>query len=141
TRWQYSNTNYGMSGMIVEKVSGMPLVDFLKREIFTPLGMTSVFISDDAALPPGDPVGYLRYALGPPRPAPKEGKGWLFAAGELAMTARDLATWDLSVIDQKVLAPSSYRAQQTATLLMNGVSTGYGLGVSVGSVNGHRRIE
>jgi hypothetical protein len=36
-----------------------------------------------------DPTGYLRHALGPPRPAPKEGGGWLLAAGELAMSAED----------------------------------------------------
>ena len=47
--------------------------------------------TDEAALGPGDPMRYLRYAIGPPRQAPKEGKGWMFAAGELAMTARDLA--------------------------------------------------
>ena len=34
----------------------------------------------------------------------------MFAAGELAMTARDLAAWDISLIDQTVLSPASYRA-------------------------------
>src|SRR5674476_1192667 len=93
TKWQYSNTNYVIAGLIVEKVSGMPLVDFLRKEIFTPLHMASVLITDDAALGPTEPERYLRYALGPVRVAPKEGKGWLFAAGELAMTASDLARW------------------------------------------------
>ena len=44
----------------------------------------------------GDPLGYFRYALGPLRPAPEEGAGWMFAAGELAMTPADLAKWDIS---------------------------------------------
>ena len=141
TKWQYSNTNYVIAGLIVEKASGMPLVDFLRREVFTPLHMESVFISDNGALPPTDAQRYLRYALGPPRPAPKEGKGWLFAAGELAMTASDLARWDLSVIDHKILTPASYHTQQTTVLLANGTATGYGLGVDVGAVNGHRLIS
>jgi CubicO group peptidase (beta-lactamase class C family) len=141
TRWQYSNTNYVIAGLIVEKASGMPLVDFLRKEIFTPLRMASVFISDDGALPPTDAQRYLRYALGPPRPAPKEGTGWLFAAGELAMTASDLAKWDISVIDEKILTHASYRAQQTTVLLTNGTATGYGLGVDVGVSNGHRLIS
>ena len=55
-----------------------------------------------------DPIGYKRYALGPLRVAPKEGKGWLFAAGELAMTAEDLAKWDISIIEGKLLKPGSY---------------------------------
>ena len=141
TKWQYSNTNYVIAGMIVERVSGVPLVQFLQQEIFTPLGMRSVAITDEGALGPSDPMRYRRFALGPPRPAPKEGRGWLFAAGELAMTARDLALWDLSVMDRKVLEPRFYRTQQTTVLLANGLSTGYGLGVDVGMVNGRRTIS
>ncbi|HEY4101230.1 MAG TPA: serine hydrolase domain-containing protein [Gemmatimonadales bacterium] len=141
TRWQYSNTNYVLAGMIIEKITGTSLVDFLRKEVFTPLHMESVVITDDAGLGPADPDRYLRYALGPVRPAPKEGRGWMFAAGELAMTASDLARWDMSVINQAILKPASYRAQQTTVLLANGTSTGYGLGVDVGLANGHRLIS
>jgi CubicO group peptidase (beta-lactamase class C family) len=141
TKWQYSNTNYVIAGMIVEKAAGMPLVEFLHKEIFTPLHMESVFISDESALGPTDAERYLRYALGPPRVAPKEGRGWMFAAGELAMTASDLARWDISVIDQKILTPASYREQQTDVRLKNGTATGYGLGVDVGVSDGHRIIS
>ncbi|HEY3933429.1 MAG TPA: serine hydrolase domain-containing protein [Gemmatimonadales bacterium] len=141
THWQYSNTNYVLAGMIVEKIAGTSLVDFLRKEVFTPLHMESVVITDDAGLGPTDPQRYLRYALGPVRPAPKEGRGWMFAAGELAMTASDLARWDISVINQAILKPASYQAQQTTVLLDNGTSTGYGLGVQVGMANGHRLIS
>ena len=140
TRWQYSNTNYTIAGMIVERVAGMPLIDFLRKRIFAPLGMSSVYDVDAAPLPPGEPARYLRYALGPPRPAPKEGKGWLFAAGELAMTAEDLAKWDMSVIDERVLQPASYRELERETLLASGAPTHYGLGVSVNVVDGRRMI-
>src|SRR5437870_10714103 len=43
TKWQYSNTNYTIAGTIAERVAGMPLIDFLRQRIFTPLQMTSVF--------------------------------------------------------------------------------------------------
>src|SRR5437773_1831778 len=140
TKWQYSNTNYVIAGAIVERVSGSPLVEFLQKRMFSRLGMTSVVNTDEAALGPGDPMRYLRYALGPPRPAPKEGRGWMFAAGELAMTARDLALWDISTIEQTVLKPPSYHAMQTDTRLKNGLATGYGLGVQVASIGGRRSI-
>src|SRR6185295_19335748 len=81
-KWQYSNTNFVIAGAIIEKVSGMPLMRFLQTKIFTPLGM-SVMSIDQELLGETEPVGYMRYALGPLRVAPKEGKGWLFAAGEL----------------------------------------------------------
>src|SRR5258706_2743240 len=99
TKWQYSNTNYVIAGVIVEKASGMHLLDFLQQKVFTPLGMKSVADVDQARLGETDPTGYLRYALGPLRKAPKEGPGWLFAAGELAMPAEDLAKWDISIMD------------------------------------------
>ena len=141
TKWQYSNTNYVIAGVIVEKVSGMPLMRFLQQNVFTPLHMTRVSDTDQAKLGDTDPTGYLRYALGPLRLAPKEGSGWLFAAGELAMPATDLAKWDISIMDQKLLKPSSYREFGTDTLLRNGLSTHYGLGVDVASQGGHRALS
>lgn len=141
TRWQYSNTNYVIAGMIIEKASGMPLFAFLRQNILTPLGIRSATNTDSAGLSPADPGRYLRYALGPVREAPKEGAGWMFAAGELAMTASDLAKWDISVIRQSLLKPASYRAQQTDVLLASGLATGYGLGVQVGALAGHRMIS
>jgi CubicO group peptidase (beta-lactamase class C family) len=141
TKWQYSNTNYVIAGVIVEKVAGMPLLRFLQEKVFTPLGMTSVSDTDQAKLGDTDPAGYLRYALGPLRPAPKEGKGWLFAAGELAMPAQELAKWDISIMDQKLLKPSSYREFGMDMLLKNGLSTHYGLGVDVNSQAGHRALS
>jgi D-alanyl-D-alanine carboxypeptidase len=141
TRWQYSNTNYVIAGLIVEKASGMPLVEFLAKRVFEPLGMATVTDIDDAPLGPNEPERYRRFALGPPRPAPKEGKGWLFAAGELAMTAEDLARWDVSLIDQAVLRPASYREMQTDVRLANGAGTRYGLGVEVSMTNGRRVIS
>ena len=141
TKWQYSNTNYVIAGAIVEKVSGMPLMQFLQQRVFGRLNMKTVVNSDEAPLGPGEPMRYLRYALGPLRPAPKEGKGWRFAAGELAMTASDLARWDISMIDRSVLKPASYRAMETEVLLANGVATGYGLGVQVSAPGGRRLIS
>jgi CubicO group peptidase (beta-lactamase class C family) len=141
TKWQYSNTNYVIAGVIVEKVSHMPLLQFLQQKVFTPLGMKSVMDTDQNKLGDTDPTGYLRYALGPLRPAPKEGKGWLFAAGELAMPAEDLAKWDISIMDQKLLKPASYHEMNTDTLLKNGVDTHYGLGVDVNSQGGRRVLS
>jgi D-alanyl-D-alanine carboxypeptidase len=141
TKWQYSNTNYVIAGLIVEKVSGLPMLQFLREKIFTPLGMKSVANIDEKALGETDAVGYLRYGLGPLRPAPKEGPGWLFAAGELAMPAEDLARWDMSIMDRKILKPNSYRQMETEVQLTTGIGTRYGLGLSVGMEAGHRAVS
>ncbi len=141
TEWQYSNTNFVIAGLIVEKASGMPLLQLLSERIFAPLGMKSVMNIDQNRLTETDATGYLRYALGPPRLAPKEGKGWLFAAGELAMPAEDLAKWDISMINQSVLRPASYAQMEKEVVLKNGLGTRYGLGVSVRQESGQRAIE
>ena len=141
TKWQYSNTNYVIAGLIVEKASGQPLLQFLQQKVFAPLNMKNVADIDKAKLGDTDPTGYLRYALGPLRPAPKEGSGWLFAAGELAMSAEDLAKWDIGIVNQKLMKPASYQQFETEVLLKNGLGTKYGLGVDVSSEFDHRSIS
>ena len=141
TRWQYSNTNYVIAGQIAERVAGRPLLALLRERVFTPLQMASVVDTDQAALGSGDPMRYRRFGLGPPRAAPKEGKGWMSAAGELAMTARDLALWNVAVMNRAVLKPQSYRELERETLLADGAPTAYGLGVNVAMTGGRRQIS
>jgi D-alanyl-D-alanine carboxypeptidase len=141
SKWQYSNTNYVIAGVIIEKVSGKPMLQFLTEKIFGPLGMKSVANTDEKRLGVTDPTGYRRYAIGPARLAPKEGPGWLFAAGELAMTAEDLAKWNISIMDQKILQPSSYRELEKEVQLNTGLGTRYGLGVTLGMENGHLAVS
>jgi D-alanyl-D-alanine carboxypeptidase len=141
TKWQYSNTNFVIAGRIVEQVSGTPLIDLLKKRIFLPLGMDNVYDTDASKLPATDPTGYERHALGPQRPSPQEGTGWMFAAGELAMPAHDLALWDISVINRSLLDASSYAQMFKPVLLKSGANSGYGLGVFLGKRDGRAYIE
>ena len=141
TQYQYSNTGFVIAGVVIEKASGQKLMPFLEARIFGPLGMDGVRDVDQGRLLETDPTGYLHYALGPPRVAPKEGRGWLFAAGELAMTARDLAKWNVATLERRILRPESYREMQTEVLLKNGLGAGYALGLSVASQDGHRVLS
>jgi CubicO group peptidase (beta-lactamase class C family) len=141
TQWQYSNTGYVIAGAIVRKVTGQTPFEFLQQHVFPALGITDAYNTNLKALPDGDARGYSRFALGPLRPAPKEGVNWMFGAGELAMTASDLARWDIAMIDRTLLQPASWQAMQTEVMLDNGLGSGYGLGVFVGQHDGHRMIS
>ena len=142
TRWQYSNTNFVIAALAVEKASGMPFFAFVRTRLLTPLGIAERAVDFDANGPGAiEPVGYMRYGLGPLRPATPTGPGWMWGAGELALTASDLAKWDISMIDRSLLSPASYQALEGTVLLKSGVSSGYGLGVDVGMRSGHRMIE
>jgi D-alanyl-D-alanine carboxypeptidase len=129
--WQYSNTGYVLAGAVLEQVSGRPLFEFLRSRIFVPLGMSSVIDNDTGRLGAEDAVGYTAFGLGPLQPARKEAPGWLFAAGELAMTAEDLARWDISIIDRTLMSAAAYQALEKETLLNNGAGTQYALGLEV----------
>ena len=139
TQWQYSNTGYVVAGMIVEKVSGMPLLAFLQQHIFAPLGMTA--IDQDLAIGPRYPSGYKRFALGPVRVETPAAHGWLYAAGELSMSAADLAKWDIARLTRRVLPADDWAVQETPVKLLDGSTNGYGLGVSTGTRGGHRYVE
>jgi CubicO group peptidase (beta-lactamase class C family) len=124
TRWQYSNTNYGLLSLIVEKVSGEPFWQFITRRVLQPVGILNAITTE------GDrsriqPSGYMRNALGPPRPAILEAKGWYNGGGELAMPVADLLRWDIAV-----------QTLETTVHLKDGTNTGYALGMDVRTQGG-----
>ena len=127
TRWQYSNTGYVVAGMIAEKVSGMPLLTFLNQRIFGPLGMHP--LDQDDTNTAAFPAGYHRFALGPVRVAQPPARGWLYAAGELSMTAADLAKWDIARMSRSLIPARDWVEQETPVLRSDGRTNGYGLGV------------
>ncbi|MEO7240888.1 MAG: serine hydrolase domain-containing protein [Sphingomicrobium sp.] len=139
TRWQYSNTGYVVAGMILEKAAGEPLLTFLRRKIFAPLGMDPVDIDDSNTL--AFPAGYHRAALGPVRLATPAADGWLWAAGELSMTAEDLAKWDIARLDRTLIPADDWAEQERPVVLTDGTTTGYGLGVSSGVERNRRFIN
>lgn len=140
TQWQYSNTNYVILGLIVQKVSGQPLMQFIRDNVLDPLHLEGVFntYSERAKL---QVTGYVSNALAPVRVLPLEGNGWYFGDGDLAMPASTLATWDIGIIEQKLLSPASYKLFETPFVLANGNSSYYGLGTFIHDRNGHRELE
>ena len=141
SKWNYSNTGYAVLGRLVERRTGRSLANFLQGRVFNRLGMTSAADMDGRPPGPNDARGYTRAALGPPREATALAAGWTFGAGELAMTAGDLARWDISILDRDLLSSASYDAQARESKLTNGDATGYGLGMFVDRSGGHRRLR
>lgn len=132
TQFHYSNLEYEIAGRIVEKVSGQTLFQFMQQHIFAPLQMTSVMDLD--MIPDGSTAlatGYVQHALAPLQPAPYEGPGWSFGAGQIVTTAKDVARWDAAFLDHRVL-PAREAAEEVAmTRLANGNIYPAGLGIFV----------
>ena len=140
TQWQYSNTNFVLAALIIEKASGMPYFNFLQQRVLKPLGLTQA-LNLDTDRTKVEPLGYERHALAPLRPAILEAPGWYFGDASLAMPVAELLKWDISIMNETLLKPASYAEFETAVKLKDGKPTRYGLGVSVLNQGGHRIIE
>ena len=140
TKWQYSNTNFVLAALIVEKVSGQPLSDFLKARVFAPAGLEGVLNTYTQRDKLGV-TGYVSYALAKPREQALEAPGWYYGDGDLAMSAATLLKWDLTLINESLLSPASYAAMKTSFKLKDGTDTNYGLGVFTRTRDGRREIE
>ena len=92
SRFLYSNTNFLLLGLIVERITGEPLAAFLERRIFAPMGMIRTRHTPDPAVPaPGLATGYVLREGGFKRAShgfPLGGEGGLVSCVE------DLALWD-----------------------------------------------
>jgi CubicO group peptidase (beta-lactamase class C family) len=143
TQYQYSNTNYVLLALILERVTGKPFYQFLRESVLNPARLPDVFnaYTDREKL---QVTGYQSFALQPPRVLPLEAASWYFGDGELAMPAASLLTWDLTIINQTLLSPASYKEMETPFLFKDGKPSTYGLGLHIptlASHNGHRELE
>ena len=139
TQWQYSNTNFVLAALIVQKVSGEPFAKFLRDNVIHPAGLEDVLNlnTDQSKL---KVTGYMRYALAPISPAALEAPGWYFGDGDLAMPVSQLLKWDLGIMNQSLLTPASYKDMETPFTLADGKDSHYGLGVEVFNLNGRKVI-
>ena len=101
-RFEYSNTNYVLLGMIVEKLSNMPLEKFLEKNIFKPLKMenTGMYSIENYQIPDTTPhVGFLELI-------PVDDELVLtqaYGAGNMYSTVEDLYRWDRALNTEKLV--------------------------------------
>jgi D-alanyl-D-alanine carboxypeptidase len=139
-KWGYSNTNYILLGMVIEKASGRTYGEFMAERIFKPLGMTSTRANDLHAVIPGRAQGYTwngkELRIGEYHSATQP-----FAAGMLVTTVADLVKWDAALDSGALLGKSVLDPMWTPTRLSTGKTANYGLGWEIGVVNGHRMVS
>jgi CubicO group peptidase (beta-lactamase class C family) len=140
TQWQYSNTNFVLAALIVQKASGLPYWKFMETRVIEPLELKHV-INLDTDRKAVEPLGYMQNALGPLRPAQMEGPGWYFGDASLGMPVGTLLDWDIGIMDRKLLSPASYKEFETEVKLKDGAGTHYGLGIDVLNRGGRRMLE
>jgi CubicO group peptidase (beta-lactamase class C family) len=126
----YSNTNFWLLGLIVEKASGMTYEDYVEKKIFQPLGMRRSMYCNSAEDVPRRAHGY-GMKMGKTGRVPPIVHTATYAAGAICSTAEDLIAWLQAVHGGKVLSPKSYAEMITPARLNDGTSLRYSMGLVV----------
>ncbi|MEU4514182.1 serine hydrolase domain-containing protein [Nonomuraea wenchangensis] len=138
-RWHYSNTNYVVLGLLVEKLTGNPYGEEVERRVLKPLKLRHTLVPGDrAGLPSPHAKGYE------PMPelvdATRMNPSLDWAAGEMISTTADLERFMAALLDGRLISKASLRAMRTT--VETGAGFGYGLGLQAyplpcGTVWGH----
>jgi CubicO group peptidase (beta-lactamase class C family) len=136
----YSNSNYNLFAIIVQRVSGMSLADFTKKYIFTPAGMTHTSWRDDhKRIVPDRAIAYaLTKDSSYETNMPNED---VYGNGGLLTTAEDLLKWNAFYQNKNLGGPDFLKKQLATESLNNGGFNNYGAGLFVSKQHGQPFIS
>ncbi|WP_432042666.1 serine hydrolase domain-containing protein [Streptomyces cadmiisoli] len=131
TAGRYSNTNYVLLGMLIQKITGNPAEQEMMRRIVRPLGLRGTsFPGASTGIPGPNARAYVRLQ-GPDSgytDMTKSDMSWAWTAGALISTTRDLNTFYKALIDGKLLSAEMLAQMKDARKLEDGGL--YGLGMT-----------
>jgi CubicO group peptidase (beta-lactamase class C family) len=110
--YHYSNTDYLLLGMIVEKAVGGPFSDELKRRILDPLGLKDTFLAEGGEMPEGTIDGY-QVIEGEFANVSVSNLSWVWVAGAIVSTTADLMRFAEAVFTGELLSPESFEVMFT----------------------------
>ncbi len=155
TQTRYSNSNYYLLGLIIEKVSGKSFAQFMTERVFRPVGMNATRVNDLRDIIPGRSAGYHWLGNDADRlPASFTGyhgaKNLLqnavyvsptrkWAAGAVVSSVTDMLKWEQAISAGKLLKRQTWDLMNAPARTNGGVETPFGLGTEV-SRRGNRRL-
>jgi CubicO group peptidase (beta-lactamase class C family) len=139
TQYNYSDTNYVLLALIVERASGRSFAQFLKQSIFDPAGMKQALVLErPGQAVPGRAEGYARG---------KEGihlsrqDTRTYGDGQVMASAEDLLNWDRALRENRLVSREMLARAFTSGRLTNGKPCGYGFGWAIPNQPGLHRVE
>jgi D-alanyl-D-alanine carboxypeptidase len=145
TQWSYSNTNYVLAGMIINKVTGHRWQQEVQNRIIAPLGLRHTYTPDTSPyIPRPHAIGYERFPgpgatpddpeYGEPIDATVLNPSWGGAAGEIISTTHDGNRFLRALVGGQVLRPAQLAEMQrtvptNAEFRTNWPGARYGLGL------------
>ncbi|MFD5231534.1 serine hydrolase domain-containing protein [Streptomyces qaidamensis] len=128
----YSNTDFIIAGMVIEKVTGRGYAQEITRRILRPLKLRGTSFPGTAPhMPKPHPVGYSRLHQDAPdaeiHDATEQNMTWLGAAGDVISTSGDLNRFQRALVKGHLLPPRQLKEMFEEVPAGHGI--GYGLGV------------
>ena len=134
TQWAYTNTNYVVLGMLVERVSQRPVGEQIDQRIIKKLGLSHTYFPapGDKSIKGTHPQGYHLSADGKLEDITEMDPAWAWAAGAMVSTPSELNTFFQAVFDGRLLTQSSIDEMKNGAVDASsrlGPGTVYGLGL------------
>ncbi|MEM7476369.1 MAG: serine hydrolase domain-containing protein [Planctomycetota bacterium] len=155
TKYRYSSFGFNLLGSVAEGAAEQPFLFLLNERVFKPAGMEFTVADDQYNIVPDRAKGYIRPSLAdtiqlgglgillPSKlyNAPLHDTSMKIPGGGLRSTAGDLIRFAVAVNSDALLTPESKATIWTGQKTTDGTETGYGLGWSVGELNGEKRVS
>lgn len=135
TRYSYSSYGYNLLGAIIESASGMSYGDYMRQNVWLPLGMTDTRMDDPLEVIPNRVRGY-QLINGKVKNSEFVDISSRFAAGGTRSTVPDLLKFARGVMHGKLLTPASMNLVATSMSTKEGRLTDYGMGWQTTPFNG-----
>ena len=134
TQWKYTNTNYIVLGMLVERVSQRPVGEQIDERIVKKLGLSHTYFPapGDRSIKGTHPQGYHLSAEGKLEDITEMDPAWGWAAGAMVSTPSELNTFFQAVFDGRLLTQASIDEMKNGAVDASsylGPGTVYGLGL------------
>ncbi|WFB11287.1 beta-lactamase family protein [Streptomyces sp. LX-29] len=115
TSWKYSNTNYLLVGLIIEKVTGNSYVEEIERRITRPLKMRATYFPGTDSEIPGPTRHYSTFEEEPGKTydVTELNPSWAWAAGEMVTNSSDLNRFYTALFRGKLLRPAQLKQMMT----------------------------
>ena len=136
TNTHYSDSNYLLAGLIVEKVTGRPLGDVIQRQILDKVDLSGSSYPTATTMPDPFSHGYLAQPLGAPRDVTESNPGAAGGAGAMISDLDDLHAWAVALGTGTLLPKNLQRLRLKTRPLVDTpkLKLAYGLGLT--NVNG-----
>ena len=138
TRWAYSNAGYVLLGLAIEQASGERYVDYVRRHIYAPAGVSDERADEIDRVEPDRAIAYTRAGGRRWRSAEDLGLRRMMPAGGAVISARDLHRFALALLRYQLLEPATTASIMTGRVEYRpGARYGYGF---ANELVGGRRI-